>query len=108
MKITNASARLYYIDGQKLAPGQTAEVDDKWKDNKSVQASITKGELKVASKGETVTATQIPKTEVADNSKPGKGKAGKGKAGADSQTQESNSSEDNADDQQQDEEKATE
>lgn len=61
MKITNASARLYYIDGQQLAPGQTAEVDDKWKNNKSVQASITKGELKVASKGETVTATQIQK-----------------------------------------------
>ena len=50
MKITNASARLYYIDGQQLAPGQTAEVDEKWKNNKSVQASITKGELKVASK----------------------------------------------------------
>lgn len=63
MKITNASARLYYIAGQKLAPGQTAEVDDSWKDNKSVQASITKGELRLADKGEAVTASQVEKKE---------------------------------------------
>lgn len=61
MKITNASARLYYIAGQKLAPGQTAEVDDSWKDNKSVQVAITKGELRVADKGEAVTASAVEK-----------------------------------------------
>lgn len=63
MKITNASARLYYIAGQKLAPGQTAEVDDCWKDNKTVQASITKGELRLADKDEAVTASQVEKKE---------------------------------------------
>lgn len=63
MKITNASARLYYIAGQKLAPGQTAEVDDSWKDNKAVQASITKGELRLADKDEAVTASQVEKKE---------------------------------------------
>ncbi|MEP8944324.1 hypothetical protein [Enterobacter ludwigii] len=63
MKITNASARLYYIAGQKLAPGQTAEVDDFWKDNKTVQASITKGELRLADKDEAVTASQVEKKE---------------------------------------------
>ncbi|EMG7937308.1 hypothetical protein V5L02_001023 [Enterobacter hormaechei] len=63
MKITNASARLYYIAGQKLAPGQTAEVDDSWKDNKTVQASITKGELRLADKEEAVTASQVEKKE---------------------------------------------
>lgn len=101
MKITNASARLYYIAGQKLAPGQTAEVEDSWKDNKSVQASITKGELKVASKGENVTATQIQKNEVAENAKSGKGKGGKGKAPAEQEQQEADSDEVNADFQQQ-------
>ena len=101
MKITNASARLYYIAGQKLAPGQTAEVDEKWKNNKSVQASITKGELKVASKGETVTATQIQKNEVAENAKSGKGKGGKGKAPAEQEQQEAGSDEVNAEVQQQ-------
>lgn len=63
MKITNSSARLYYIAGQKLAPGQTAEIDDKWKDNKTVQASITKGELRIAKKDEEVTATAVDKKE---------------------------------------------
>lgn len=63
MKITNSSARLYYIAGQKLAPGQTAEIDDKWKDNKTVQASITKGELRIAGKDEEVTATAVDKKE---------------------------------------------
>ena len=63
MKITNASARLYYIAGQQLAPGQTAEVDDSWKDNKTVQASITKGELRLANKDEAVTASQVEKKE---------------------------------------------
>lgn len=63
MKITNLSARLYYIAGQKLAPGQTAEIDDKWKDNKTVQASITKGELRIAGKDEEVTATAVDKKE---------------------------------------------
>ncbi|MGL5965620.1 MAG: hypothetical protein ACRCZ6_00230 [Kluyvera sp.] len=63
MKITNASSRLYYIAGQKLAPGQTAEVDDSWKDNKTVQASITKGELRIADKDEAVTASQVEKKE---------------------------------------------
>lgn len=63
MKITNSSARLYYIAGQKLAPGQTAEIDDKWKENKTVQASITKGELRIAGKDEEVTATAVDKKE---------------------------------------------
>lgn len=63
MKITNTSARLYYIGGQKLSPGQTAEVDDKWKDNPSVQASISNGELRIASKDEEVTATAIEKSK---------------------------------------------
>ncbi|QYA57423.1 hypothetical protein MIFENG_81 [Hafnia phage vB_HpaM_Meifeng] len=63
MKVTNSSARLYYIAGQKLAPGQTAEIDDKWKDNKTVQASITKGELRIAGKDEEVTATAVDKKE---------------------------------------------
>lgn len=63
MKITNSSARLYYIAGQKLAPGQTAEIDDKWKDNKTVQASITKGELRIAGEDEEVTATAVDKKE---------------------------------------------
>ncbi|MBG0707546.1 hypothetical protein [Enterobacter hormaechei] len=63
MKITNASARLYYIAGQKLAPGQTAEVEDSWKDNKTVKASITKGELRLADKDEAVTASQVEKKE---------------------------------------------
>lgn len=63
MKITNSSARLYYIAGQKLAPGQTAEIDDKWKDNKTIQASITKGELRIAGKDEEVTATTVDKKE---------------------------------------------
>ena len=63
MKITNASARLYYIAGQKLAPGQTAEVDDSWKDYKTVQASITKGDLRLADKDEAVTASQVEKKE---------------------------------------------
>lgn len=63
MKITNASARLYYIAGQKLAPGQTAEVDDSWNGNKTVQASITKGELRLADKDEAVTASQVEKKE---------------------------------------------
>lgn len=63
MKITNSSARLYYIAGKKLAPGQTAEIDDKWKDNKTVQASITKGELRIAGKDEEVTATAVDKKE---------------------------------------------
>lgn len=63
MKITNSSARLYYIAGQKLAPSQTAEIDDKWKDNKTVQASITKGELRIAGKDEEVTATAVDKKE---------------------------------------------
>lgn len=63
MKITNSSARLYYIAGQKLAPGQTAEIDDKWKGNKTVQASITKGELRIAGKDEEVTATAVDKKE---------------------------------------------
>lgn len=63
MKITNSSARLYYIAGQKLAPGQTAEIDDKWKDNKTVQSSITKGELRIAGKDEEVTATAVDKKE---------------------------------------------
>lgn len=63
MKITNSSARLYYIAGQKLAPGQTAEIDNKWKDNKTVQASITKGELRIAGKDEEVTATAVDKKE---------------------------------------------
>lgn len=63
MKITNASARLYYIAGQKLAPGQTAEAEDSWKDNKTVQASITKGELRLADKDEAVTASQVEKKE---------------------------------------------
>ncbi|WP_435952735.1 hypothetical protein [Dryocola sp. BD626] len=63
MKITNASARLYYIAGQKLAPGQTAEVDDKWKDNQTIQASITKGELRLADKDEEVTASPVEKKE---------------------------------------------
>lgn len=63
MKITNSSARLYYIAGQKMAPGQTAEIDDKWKDNKTVQASITKGELRIAGKDEEVTATAVDKKE---------------------------------------------
>lgn len=63
MKITNSSARLYYIAGQKLAPGQTAEIDDEWKDNKTVQASITKGELRIAEKDEEVTATAVDKKE---------------------------------------------
>ena len=63
MKITNASARLYYIAGQKLAPGQTAEVDDSWTDHKTVQASITKGELRLADKDEAVTASQVEKKE---------------------------------------------
>lgn len=63
MKITNASARLYYIAGQKLAPGQTAEVEDSWKDNQTVQASIIKGELRLADKDEAVTASQVEKKE---------------------------------------------
>lgn len=61
MKITNSSARLFYIAGQKLSPGQTAEIDDKWKDVKSVQASISKGELRIAGKDEPVTAEQVEK-----------------------------------------------
>lgn len=61
MKITNTSARLFYIAGQKLAPGQTAEVDDMWKDVKSVQASISKGEFRVVGKDEAVTAEQVEK-----------------------------------------------
>jgi len=63
MKITNTSARLYYISGQKLSPGQTAEVDDKWKENSSIQASISNGELRIASKDEEVTATAVDKSK---------------------------------------------
>lgn len=63
MKITNTSARLYYIAGQKLAPGQTAEIDDSWQDNASVKSSIAKGELKVAEKSEEVTAEKVAKAK---------------------------------------------
>lgn len=63
MKITNESARLYYIAGQKVAPGQTAEIDDAWKSNKAVQASIEKGELRLAGKDEEVTASPAEKKD---------------------------------------------
>ena len=74
MKITNASARLYYIAGQKLAPGQTAEVDDSWKDNKTVQASITKGDGLPVKKDEAITASQVEKKEKDKSGKPEKRK----------------------------------
>lgn len=47
MKLTNLSARVYYVDGIQIIPGETAEVDDKWKDNKSIQAAVEKGELRI-------------------------------------------------------------
>lgn len=55
MKITNQSARPHYIDGVLISPGATKEVDDKWKKNKTIQAQITKGELRIAGKDEPVT-----------------------------------------------------
>lgn len=61
MKITNTSARMYYIGGQKMAPGQTAEVEDKWGDNPTVKSSISSGELKLASKDEEVTSSPVEK-----------------------------------------------
>ncbi|CBX44521.1 hypothetical protein P88_00100 [Erwinia phage phiEt88] len=61
MKITNNSARLYYIAGKKIAPGQTAVVDDAWKENKTVIASMAKGEIRFAAEDEAVTAEEVEK-----------------------------------------------
>lgn len=63
MKITNQSARPHYIDGILITPGATKEVDDKWKKNKTIQAHITKGELRIAGKDEPVTEEVSSSTE---------------------------------------------
>lgn len=63
MKITNQSARPHYIEGVLIAPGATKEVDDKWKKNKTIQAHITKGELRIAGRDEPVTKEATQPTE---------------------------------------------
>ena len=65
MKITNKSARLYYIDGQKIIPNQTAEIGDSWGDKPVIKQAIERGELVAAAKDEPVTAGVVEKKEKA-------------------------------------------
>lgn len=45
MKIKNNSSRVYCLSGMTISPGETAEVDSKWKKVKSFAAALESGEL---------------------------------------------------------------
>lgn len=62
MKITNKSKRLYYVAGQKLIPGQTAEIDDSWKEIASVKTALDGGELELAKSDTEVDAAPVEKS----------------------------------------------
>ncbi|MCW1825706.1 hypothetical protein OLZ31_02390 [Enterobacter asburiae] len=45
MKIKNTSSRLIYIAGVKLSPGDSAEIQNEWSENKYFTTLATNGEI---------------------------------------------------------------